>query len=74
MSVCFQCGQPLTADEIAVYKKLVSRSADRFLCKPCLARYFSVDEAKIDGKIAQFKRQGCLLFVQDQKDSERNFS
>lgn len=65
MAVCLKCGRPLTADEIAVHRKLVSREASQFMCKTCLAAYFEVEEAKIDQKIAQFKRQGCLLFVQN---------
>ena len=64
MSQCFQCNRSLTADEIAVYRKMVNRTADRFLCKTCLAAYFDVTEDKIDRKIEQFKRIGCLLFEQ----------
>ena len=64
MVQCFQCGRQLTADEIAVYRKMVNREANQFLCKTCLAAYFGVDEDKIDKKIQQFKRIGCLLFVQ----------
>ena len=66
MTQCFQCGRQLIADEIAVYRKMVNRSADRFLCKTCLAAYFGVYEDKIDKKIEQFKRIGCLLFVQSE--------
>ena len=66
MTQCFQCGRQLIADEIAVYRKMVNRSTDRFLCKTCLAAYFGVDEDKIDKKIEQFKRIGCLLFVQSE--------
>lgn len=69
MASCFQCGKSLTHDEIAIYRKLVSRSAYRFMCKSCLAAYFGVSSAKIDLKIEQCKRQGCLLFVQDEKES-----
>ncbi len=64
MGQCFQCDRQLTADEIAVYRKLVNRMADQFLCKACLAEYFGVSQEKIDQKIAQFKRIGCLLFAQ----------
>lgn len=64
MSACMQCGRTLTADEIALHRKLVSREAARFMCKTCLARYFDVDEARLDQKIEQFKRQGCMLFIQ----------
>ena len=67
MAACLQCDRPLTSDEVAVYRKLVRRDATEFLCKTCLAAYFNVDEAKIDQKIEQFKRQGCMLFVQNQK-------
>ena len=66
MAQCFQCNRPLTADEIAVYRKMVNRTAERFLCKTCLAAYFEVTEDKIDRKIEQFKRIGCLLFEQAQ--------
>ena len=62
MAVCRQCERSLTGDEISVYRKLVNREAVSFLCKTCLAEYFGVSEAKIDEKIRQFKRNGCLLF------------
>ncbi|MBR4887927.1 MAG: hypothetical protein IKU17_02160 [Clostridia bacterium] len=65
MAACLQCGRALTADETAVYRKLVNRQAEKFMCKTCLAAYFEVSEAKIDQKIEQFKRSGCLLFVQE---------
>ena len=68
MSQCFQCDRRLTADEIAVYRKMVNRGADQFLCKTCLAAYFDVTEDKIDKKIQQFKRIGCLLFVQGENE------
>lgn len=69
MTNCMNCGRPLTADEVAVHRKLVSREASRFMCKSCLAAYFDVTEDKIDRKIIQFKRQGCLLFAHDLPDS-----
>lgn len=65
MARCFQCERKLTGDEISVYRKLVNREAVSFLCKSCLADYFGVSEAKIDEKIRQFKRNGCLLFNLD---------
>ena len=66
MARCFECGRKLTGDEIAVYRKLVDRMAEKFMCKSCLASYFEVTEDKIDKKIEQFKRIGCLLFVQSE--------
>ena len=65
MTNCMKCGRPLTADEVAIHRKLISREALQFMCKTCLAAYFEVSEDKIDQKIAQFKRQGCLLFAHD---------
>lgn len=66
MAQCVQCGRKLTGDEIGVYRKLVDRTAEKFLCKTCLAAYFEVSEDKIDKKIEQFKRIGCLLFAQSE--------
>ena len=68
MTNCMNCNRPLTADEVAVHRKLVSRESTRFMCKTCLAAYFDVTEEKIDQKIIQFKRQSCLLFAHDLTD------
>ena len=54
----------VTADEKAVYLKMVNRQATSFLCISCLAKYFDVDEALIYKKIEQFKEVGCMLFEQ----------
>ena len=62
MSRCFECGKELTADDIGIYMKLVNRGADKYLCIPCLARGFRVDESEIRKKIEQFKKSGCTLF------------
>lgn len=59
---CFQCGGELTADEIAVYKRMVNRGAKKYLCIHCFAREFSVTEEMIRGKIKQFREMGCTLF------------
>lgn len=64
MSSCMQCGKNLTPDEIAIHRKLVSREATEYMCKGCLAQYFGVTESKIEEKIKQFKRMGCMLFQQ----------
>ena len=65
MTICMKCGRSHTADEVALHRKLISREAAQFMCKTCLAAYFDVEESKIDQKIEQFKRQGCLLFAHD---------
>ena len=60
--VCFKCCRMLTADEIAIYKRLVSRAAEKFQCKTCLAKDMKVEESDIDRKIDFFRRHGCTLF------------
>ena len=53
MARCKNCGRTLTGDEIGLYRKLVNRGADTYLCKACLADHFSCDTALLDEKIAQ---------------------
>ena len=62
MQRCFQCARELTADEIGLTKKLVSRGAESFLCLSCLAEKFGVSEELLREKIDQFRRMGCTLF------------
>ena len=63
---CLACGRLLTADEIAVTKKLINRGAARFYCVDCLAAYFEVSPADIRERIAYFRQMGCTLFVQSE--------
>jgi hypothetical protein len=63
MAECVRCGRTLTGDEIGIYRKLINRAAKEFFCKDCLARHFNCDVKLIDQKIAQFRAQGCTLFV-----------
>lgn len=62
MSECRKCRKHLTNDEIGIYKKLVCRTAQDFLCKDCLAAHFRCDVRLIDNKIRQFRESGCFLF------------
>ena len=60
---CRQCGAPLGGDDIAIYKKLVYRGAEDFLCIPCLAAHFKVPREEIDKRIAWYRASGeCTLF------------
>ena len=59
---CFKCGQILSADEIAIYKRMVNRGAKECLCIHCFAKEFSVTEDLIREKIEHFKKMGCTLF------------
>ena len=52
----------LLSDEIAIYRKLIYRDAEEYLCKKCLASELRVDEAELDRKIEYFRRIGCTLF------------
>ena len=62
MSKCFRCGAELSVDEIGVYKKLINRGAEKFLCIPCLSKELKISEEAIRKKIEQFKKAGCTLF------------
>ena len=64
MPLCKQCGRPLTADEIALHKRLINRGAKEHLCLTCLAGFFSCSEDILRDKIDYFRSIGCLLFVQ----------
>lgn len=63
MAECMKCNQKLTGDDIGIYRKMVHRNANQFLCKACLAEWFGVEEGQIDEKIRQFKKLGCMLFA-----------
>ncbi len=57
-----ECEKRLTLDEIAIYRRLIYRDADAYLCKACLAAKMRVSEKEIEEKIAHFKKIGCTLF------------
>ncbi len=60
---CRQCGAPLETDDIAIYRKLVSRGADTFLCIDCLAAHFGCTRQAIENLIAYYRQSGeCTLF------------
>ncbi|MBQ8162905.1 MAG: hypothetical protein IJZ93_00860 [Clostridia bacterium] len=59
---CIKCNKELSADEIAIYKRLINRGAESFECKECLAATLKVEVSEIDRKIDFFRRHGCTLF------------
>ncbi len=62
-STCKKCGGKLGQDDIAIYRKMVLRTADEFLCIDCLAEYFGVSREAIEAKIRYFRESGvCALF------------
>ncbi len=60
---CRQCGAPLGLDDIAIYKKLVNRIAEEFLCINCLAAFYNCPREEIEKRIRYFRESGeCTLF------------
>lgn len=64
---CMKCDRLLANDEIGLHKKLYNRAAQEFMCVSCSARYLEVSEELLFGKIQDFKRAGCTLFIRDGK-------
>lgn len=59
-----RCGAGLTGDEIALYKKMISRAANAYLCLDCLAAECSATRGQLEQLIAFYHRTGiCTLFV-----------
>ncbi len=64
---CVSGNCPITADEIAVTKKLINRGTASFYCVDCLAAYFAVTPADIRERIAYFRAAGCTLFKSEEQ-------
>ena len=45
---CKKCGALLGGDDIAIYRKLVTRNADEFFCIDCLAEYYNTTREVIE--------------------------
>ena len=60
---CRDCGAPLVPDEVALSRKLTGAENGQFRCLSCLAVFFGCSTDRLREKIAQFRRQGCLLFA-----------
>ena len=63
MNCCKECEKLLDRDEIAIYRRLIYRDAEEYLCKTCLAKDLKVEKAEIEKKIEHFKSIGCTLFL-----------
>lgn len=60
---CVACSKSaIEKDVIALNKKLLGRSIDKFFCMNCLADYLSITVDELLDKIEEFKDQGCTLF------------
>ena len=62
MLFCMQCEKRLTSDEVAIYRRLIYRDAEEYLCKAWLAETMKTTETEIERKIEHFKSIGCTLF------------
>jgi len=63
MKACLNCGKEILGDESAIYRKLVNKLAEKFLCIPCLAIHFNCKEAYIYELIKHYRESGiCSLF------------
>jgi len=60
---CMACKDILENDEVALNKKLFSKSVQNFYCLKCLADYLELPEELLKQKIVEFKKQGCGLFI-----------
>ena len=60
---CIECERQLTKDEIALNKKLISPDTKEFRCLVCLSQSFGCEVEDLEVKIAEFKEQGCTLFL-----------
>lgn len=64
------CGAALCSDEIALYKKLVFRSAEDYLCLDCLAGQLTTSREKLQGLIDYYHRTGiCTLFAKTEQST-----
>ena len=62
-STCIKCGKPLESDAIPIYKKLINRGAEEFLCIDCLAEHIGTSRAHIEDLIEYYTESGtCALF------------
>ena len=60
---CRECGSTLSGDEIAIYLKLVSRTATDYLCIDCLGNMLKCGRKPIEERIRYYRESGnCVLF------------
>ena len=57
-STCFKCGKPLESDAIPIYKKMINRGAEEFMCIGCLADYVQMPRSAIESLIDYYTESG----------------
>lgn len=61
---CIGCGKSqLDKNIVALNKKLMGKSIDKFYCVDCLANYLEITVGELYEKIEEFREQGCTLFI-----------
>ena len=61
--LCKNCQAKLSADEKAIYMKLVSRNAREFLCLDCFSKQLGCERKALEDRIAYYRASGeCTLF------------
>lgn len=55
-------------NEIALHKRLISRGETSFFCLTCLSEFYGCSEDLLKKKIQHFKKSGCMLFADADKD------
>ena len=61
---CKECGAPLCTEEMSLYKKIVYRGAQEFLCLSCLSGNLQVPRERLVGIVAYYHKVGtCQLFA-----------
>ena len=60
--ICRECGRPVSRDEIAITKKMVSRASEEYYCAECLAKEFRISVEDVNRLIERFRAAGCSLF------------
>lgn len=61
--LCNDCGKKLKKDEIALNKKIIDPQANEYICLECMSMMLDCSIEDLEIKIAEFKEQGCSLFV-----------
>jgi len=60
---CKKCGASLSADDIAIYSKMMTRTAQEFLCIDCLGEELKCGREPIEERIRYYRESGnCVLF------------
>ncbi|WP_127546823.1 hypothetical protein [Paenibacillus amylolyticus] len=61
--LCTSCQVPLSSDDVGIYLKLISRSAQQFLCIDCIGVKLNCGLEPIEKLIRYFRESGnCALF------------